>query len=93
MKITETLKLKKPNRQARLNAWFTLFGIEKRDVARAMDVSPQMVSAIISGSCAPGHRIEQLIALGVPRRLLPEPSDGKPGPKSKIESAAQGDAA
>ena len=85
MKTAETLKLKKPNRQARLNAWFVLHGVEKRKVARAIDVTPQMLSAIIAGNCAPKHRIEALVALGVPRRLLPEPSDGRPGPKPRSE--------
>jgi len=91
MKTIETLKLKKPNRQARLNAWCALYGVEKREIARAIDVSPQMVTAIFSGRVAPRHRIEALVALGVPRRLLPEPYEGKPGRKTKPE--AQDDAA
>ncbi|MEG6549583.1 transcriptional regulator [Desulfocurvibacter africanus] len=62
-----------------------LYGIEKREVARTIGVTPQMLTSIIAGTCAPRHRIEALIALGVPRRLLPEPSDGRPGPKTKTE--------
>lgn len=91
MKTTEILKLKKPDRQARLNAWFALFGLEKRVVARAIGVSPQMLTAIIAGDCAPRHRIDALVALGVPRKFLPEPYDGKPG--RKIKPDAQSNAA
>ncbi len=80
-KCSESLHPRKPTRQARLKAWMVKFGIEARALAQAAGVSPQMMSMIISGSRAPRERIERLVAAGVPRDLLPEPSEGKRGPK------------
>lgn len=81
MRISESLHLRKPNRQAQLKAWMVTYGIEARALAGIAGVSPQMMSMIIGGRRAPKERIERLVAAGVPRELLPEPTDGKTGPK------------
>lgn len=87
METIEELQLKKPGRQARLNAWIAQHGLRKCDLARALGVSPAMISEIISGRSAPRGRIEQLVALGVPEDLLPEPNDVRPGRKGAAEAA------
>lgn len=98
--LSESLHPQKPTRQARLKAWMIKNGIEARAMADVAGVSPQMMSMIICGSRAPRERIERLVAAGVPRDLLPEPSCGKRGPKAAsaasspssqhVPSAAQG---
>ena len=85
MKISESLHLRKPTRQARLKAWMAEYGVEARALADIAGVSPQMMSMIICGSRAPRERIERLVAAGVPRDLLPKPSCGKRGPKPASE--------
>lgn len=87
METIEELQLKQPSRQARLNAWIAQNGLRKCDLARALGVSPAMISEIISGRSAPRGRIEQLVALGVPEDLLPEPSDARPGRRGSAEAA------
>lgn len=81
VKISELLHPQKPNRQARLKAWMVTYGLEARALAQAAGVSPQMMSMIIGGRRAPRERIERLVSAGVPRDLLPEPTNGKRGPK------------
>ena len=80
--LSESLHPQKPTRQACLKAWMIKNGIEARAMADVAGVSPQMMSMIICGSRAPRERIERLVAAGVPRDLLPEPSCGKRGPKT-----------
>lgn len=79
--LSESIQLCKPTRQARLKAWMVEHGIESRVLARAIGISPQMMSMITNGERAPKGRIESLIQLGVPRELLPTPSCSKRGPK------------
>jgi hypothetical protein len=47
-------------------------------LAEKLDVHPSMITRIIQGKRAPKKRITQLISLGIPAELLPEPS-GPPG--------------
>lgn len=77
LQISELLHPRKPNRQAQLKAWMMTYGIEAGALAKVAGVSPQMMSMIIAGSRAPRGRIERLVFAGVPRDLLPEPTDGK----------------
>lgn len=62
------------DRQAALNAWLQLNGLSKASLARRLGVHPSMISRIISGQRAPAERIRQLVDLGIPPQLLPEPS-------------------
>lgn len=87
VQISEPLHPRKPNRQARLKAWMVMHGIEARALARVAGISPQMMSMIIAGDRAPRKRIERLVAAGVPRELLPEPTDGRTGPKPAAPAA------
>lgn len=72
------IDLNNPNRQDSLQAWLAYYRIAKKDLAQKIGVSQSMISKIIRGERAPAARLEQLVALGVPRELLPEPS-GPPG--------------
>ena len=66
------------NRKASLDAWLAYHGISKKTLADELGVHPSMITRIIQGKRAPQKRIRQLISLGVPAELLPEPS-GPPG--------------
>ncbi|GAB6176899.1 hypothetical protein JCM16814_17900 [Desulfobaculum senezii] len=84
--LSESIQLHKPTRQARLRAWMIEHGVESRDLARAVGISPQMMSMITTGERAPKDRIERLVELGVPRDLLPPPYKGrKRGPKPRTK--------
>lgn len=86
-KITgKTLDPITPPRQAELRAWLVLNGYSMGDLAAFMGVHPSMVTRIVHGDHAPIKRIRQLLRLGVPASLLPEPS-GPPGrpPKAAPE--------
>ena len=67
-------------RQAKLNAWLAFRGIQKKDLANRLGVHPSMISRIIRGERRPAKRIAELVALGIPAHLLPQPgpSPGRP---------------
>mgnify|MGYP001557416748 CR=1 FL=1 len=66
-----------PDRVAALKAWLAYHGISNRRLAEELSVSDSMISRIISGQRAPSTRLNQLMELGVPVHLLPDPS-GRP---------------
>ena len=73
MMHSEPLHKKKPDRQARLRAWLILHGIEQKEIAGRLGVGTGMVSMILGGQRITPERVEQLVAMGIPRRLLPDP--------------------
>lgn len=80
------------NRQAALRAWLAYHGVQLKELAHMIGVHPSMMTHIVKGSRSPAKRIEQLVALGIPRHLLPEPSrpPGRP-PNKKSKRATGGD--
>ncbi|MEW5772709.1 MAG: helix-turn-helix transcriptional regulator [Thermodesulfobacteriota bacterium] len=68
------------SRQAKLNAWLALRGILKRDLATRLGVHPSMITRILQGTRRPARLIAELVALGIPAHLLPEPgpAPGRP---------------
>jgi len=48
--------------------------MSKAELAGRLGVHPSMISRIISGQRAPAKRIAQLMALGIPAQLLPNPT-------------------
>lgn len=77
--IDEFNDLKHVPRQAQLKAWLTMHGIKHKDLAVKLGVHPSMVSRIICGERAPSKRIKELMSLGIPASLLPEPNLRSPG--------------
>ncbi len=73
-KIHTSLDQHPCGRQAALRAWLAYHGIPMKELARMIGVHPSMMTHIVKGNRSPAKRIEQLVALGIPRHLLPEPS-------------------
>jgi hypothetical protein len=87
--LTRLLEQHPKGRRAALDAWLAYHGVSKKMLAEQLDVHPSMITRIIQGKRAPKKRITQLISLGIPAELLPEPSGppGRPkGSRSKSES-------
>ncbi|MCF8104338.1 MAG: helix-turn-helix transcriptional regulator [Desulfohalobiaceae bacterium] len=64
---------KKFSRQARLNAWLSLHGIAKNELARKTGFSPSYISFLLNGKRRHPDALQKLIDLGIPEELLPEP--------------------
>lgn len=78
------LKPKFIPRQQRLNAWLVERGITRQQLAQATGLSVSFIGKVFSGQKTPKKRIDQLINLGIPAELLPEPGTPKKrGPKPK----------
>lgn len=82
------LDLTQPDRQAKLDAFLSVHRISKSHLAQLLGIHVSYVGKICSGERRPKEHIEQLIALGIPAELLPEPNDGRPGPKPRANCAA-----
>lgn len=78
------LALSAPTRQARCEAWLVQYGVTKTALAKHLGIDPTYVGKIIAGERRPQKHIKSLIEMGVPADLLPEPGDGKPGPKPRL---------
>ena len=86
-KISHELDSNGHDRQAALNAWLQLHRLSKTGLAARLGVHPSMISRIVSGQRAPARRIRQLVELGVPEDLLPEPTSRGRGRPSKGQRA------
>lgn len=81
---------KKGVRQARLKAWLAYHGVGNRELAEKLGVHPSMITRIFKGERAPAERIAQLVELGIPKSLLPEPNGRKPGRPKKAATKTAG---
>lgn len=75
-----------PDRQAELAAWVARHRVKHESLADILGVHPSYIGKIFSGERRPRKHIERLVAAGVPRDLLPEPHDARPGPKPRPAS-------
>lgn len=78
------LALSTPTRQARCEAWLVEHGISKTEIAKQLGIHASYIGKIISGERRPGKHIRLMVEMGIPAHLLPEPGDGKPGPKPRL---------
>lgn len=62
-----------PSRQDKLDAFLALRKIQKSEIAKNLGISPQMLTQIFNGRCAPPLTIDKLIEMGIPADLLPTP--------------------
>lgn len=70
------LDLNKVDRETALRTWLQYHRIEVKDLAKQLNVHPGTVTRIINGQRASRSLINRLIALGIPKQLLPEPGPG-----------------
>lgn len=61
--------------------WLKRNGMAKAEIARALEVGESSVARWLKADRVPTRRYEQLLRLGIPAELLPEPVDITPGPK------------
>lgn len=87
------LDLSQPDRQARLDAFLSVHRISKSHLAALLGIHHSYVGKICSGERRPKEHIQRLIDLGIPADLLPQPGDGRPGPKPRTVSPASASAA
>lgn len=82
-----------PNQASRLeklDSWLQEREITRTQLARQLGVHSSMVGKIFLGQRRTPALIRELIKLGIPAELLPEPrKPRKPGPKPHIASAPQ----
>lgn len=70
-------------RKDMLCIWLKRNGRTQADIARALEVGEISVSRWMKADTIPSKRHEQLVKLGIPQELLPEPVDIVPGPKKR----------
>lgn len=75
-----------PTRQESLLLWMRRNGHSFRGYGRDIGLSGVQVANLCGQDTMPTQRHAQLVALGVPVDLLPEPLDVKPGPKPRVVS-------
>lgn len=71
------------NRQEALLLWMRRTGRTYVSLGSEINVSGNAVSKLLGQETMPTHRHRQLLELGVPEELLPQPLDLKPGPKPR----------
>lgn len=71
------------NRQEALLLWMRRTGQTYVRLAGEMGLTGNAVSKLLGQDTMPTHRHSQLLELGVPQELLPQPMDLKPGPKPR----------
>jgi hypothetical protein len=72
--MTIVLDLTKVNRETALRTWLAFHRIEKKWLAEKLGVHRGTVTKIINGQRSSRDLVDRLVALGIPRELLPEPS-------------------
>ena len=70
-------------RQQRLRNWMEQHNITVNQLAKDLGVAVRMARQYISAETIPTMRHTQLVVLGFPLDLLPQPLDKKPGPQKR----------
>lgn len=83
MQSHSAVNLTPPNRQESLRLWMGRTDNTFKAWGRQLGISGKAVSSLCDNETMPTARHAQLVALGVPKELLPPPLDIKPGPKPK----------
>lgn len=71
------------NRQERLRLWMEDHEITVKQLAADIGVAKSMARQYLSAETIPTARHMQLVVLGFPLDLLPQPLDKKPGPQKR----------
>jgi transcriptional regulator with XRE-family HTH domain len=78
---------KKHKQKRRLKAWLLLHGVEQKELALRLRISPQLLSMALSGRRMTRERFAALIAEGIPAELLPEPKQALAREKPETEDS------
>ncbi|MBN2140859.1 MAG: helix-turn-helix transcriptional regulator [Desulfovibrionaceae bacterium] len=78
-----------PTRQESLRLYLGRAGLSFREIGRRIDVSGAAIAKLCNQETMPTRRHAELIAMGIPAGLLPEPLDIKPGPKPRVGLAME----
>lgn len=70
-------------RQERLRLWLRKQGLSAAAIARKLDLTTGLICRQLSAETIPTRRHAELVALGLPVALLPQPVDLKPGPRPR----------
>lgn len=71
------------SRQEKLRLWMSRNRWTYARLARSLDITSNAVAKLCNQSTMPVRRHAQIVTLGVPAELLPQPLDVKPGPKPR----------
>lgn len=78
-----------PTRQELLRIWLARNATGFKQIGERIDISGTGLAKICDQETMPTRRHAELIAMGVPAGLLPEPLDIKPGPKPRVGLAME----
>lgn len=71
------------SRQEQFLVWMQRNKVTFKMIAEFIGVNPVTAGRLCKAEHAPSQRVSQLVAMGIPRALLPHPLDVPPGPKPK----------
>lgn len=71
------------SRQEQFMVWMQRNKVTFKMIAEIIGVNPVTAGRLCKADHAPSQRVRQLVAMGIPRYLLPHPLDVPPGPKPK----------
>ncbi|WP_051261400.1 hypothetical protein [Desulfovibrio inopinatus] len=82
-KKRDILDLSKVDRETALRTWLVYHRIEIKNLATQLNVHSGTIIRVITGERPSRHLITQLISLGIPKHLLPEPGPGPGRPPKR----------
>lgn len=72
------------NRCQLLRAWLVYNGISNKELAHHLGTHTSFITRLIKGERRPKDKIQRLVEYGIPKDLLPSPSERGPGrPRTK----------
>lgn len=81
------LDLTKIERKRAIDAWLTYHGLGKAQIAQSLGVDPSFVTYVMQGKRKSRRVFDELVRMGIPEELLPDPGTGpgRPGKQHRGE--------